>query len=62
MRATGREINDEFQKRLTKIASNLILNQTELARFNSQLLVRDYGTHIITSVDIGAALSQVCMS
>lgn len=33
-------------------------NRTKQAWYSAQLLVREYGTHIITSVDAGAALVQ----
>jgi len=52
-------LNDAARKRLHKIAASVILNRTEQARYDSQLFVRDYGTHVITSLDVGAALVQV---
>ncbi|XP_045211962.2 macrophage-expressed gene 1 protein-like [Mercenaria mercenaria] len=52
-------INDAFRARLRRIAAHLTLNRTDLARYESQLLVRDFGTHVITSIDVGAALVQV---
>ncbi|KAH3857758.1 hypothetical protein DPMN_100373 [Dreissena polymorpha] len=52
-------VSDAFRKRLYKIAASLLLNRTDLARYESQLLIRDYGTHVITSLDVGAALVQV---
>ncbi len=44
--------------RLLRIAAHHQLNRTSLATFESQLFVRDFGTHVITSVDVGATLSQ----
>lgn len=52
-------VNDAVKKRLHKIAASVLLNRTDLARYDSQLLVRDFGTHVITSIDVGAALVQV---
>jgi hypothetical protein len=33
--------------------------QERLARYESQLLVKDFGTHVITSIEAGASLEQV---
>ncbi|KAH3857755.1 macrophage-expressed gene 1 protein-like [Dreissena polymorpha] len=52
-------VNEAVKKRLHKIAASVLLNRTDLARFDSQLLVRDFGTHVITSIDVGAALVQI---
>ena len=52
-------VNDAFRNRLRKIAAHITLKRTDLARYESQLLVRDFGTHVITSLDVGAALVQV---
>ncbi|XP_053388385.1 macrophage-expressed gene 1 protein-like [Mercenaria mercenaria] len=51
-------LNEAFKARLRKIAAHLTLNRTDMARFESQLLVRDFGTHVTTSLDVGAALVQ----
>lgn len=52
-------LNSVFRSRLRKIAACITLNQTENAKYESQLLVRDFGTHVITSVDAGVALVQI---
>lgn len=52
-------LDDRFKARLKRIAANIVFNETELATYESQMLVRDFGTHVITSVDMGAALVQV---
>ncbi|XP_052801692.1 macrophage-expressed gene 1 protein-like [Mya arenaria] len=52
-------VNEAFRKRLYKIAASHMLNRTDQARYDSQLLVRDFGTHVITSIDVGAALVQL---
>ncbi|KAK3594369.1 hypothetical protein CHS0354_032878 [Potamilus streckersoni] len=48
-----------FRARLKRIAAHLELNRTSMARYESQLLIRDFGTHVIRSVDVGAALEQL---
>ncbi|KAJ8301570.1 hypothetical protein KUTeg_020557 [Tegillarca granosa] len=52
------ELNPSFRKRILSIAAHLQLNRTNMARYESQLLVRDFGTHVITSIDAGAAIVQ----
>lgn len=47
-----------FRKELTDIADRLENNQTRMATYLAELLVLNYGTHVITSVDAGAALIQ----
>ncbi|XP_061178925.1 macrophage-expressed gene 1 protein-like [Saccostrea echinata] len=52
-------LNPAFRKRLKNIAYYIQTNKTNMARYQSQLLVRDYGTHVISSVDAGAIISQL---
>ena len=52
-------LDDAFKARLRKIAAHIELNRTDLATYESQKVVRDFGTHVTTSVDMGAALVQV---
>ena len=52
-------VDDALKARLRKIAAHIEMNRTALATYESQLVVRDFGTHVITSVDIGAAMVQV---
>lgn len=47
-----------FKKQLLTIASHLENNQTRMADFLAEVLVLNYGTHTITSVDAGATLVQ----
>ena len=47
-----------FKSRLMQIAAELQNNRTKQAWYSAQLLVREYGTHIVTSVDAGATLVQ----
>ena len=49
----------EFKSRLLEIASHLQHNNTAYANFLAQILVRDFGTHYITSVKAGAVLAKV---
>lgn len=55
----GSALQPEFKSRLLEIASHLQYNNTQYANFLAQLLIRDYGTHYITSVNAGAILSKV---
>nr|XP_003464324.1 macrophage-expressed gene 1 protein [Cavia porcellus] len=52
------ELSWEFRKELMDISDRLENNQTRMATYLAELLVLNYGTHIITSVDAGAALIQ----
>ncbi|XP_053378742.1 macrophage-expressed gene 1 protein-like [Mercenaria mercenaria] len=52
----GYKLHPSFKSRLQKIAAHLMLNRTRLATYESQLLVRDYGTHVINNVELGATL------
>lgn len=48
-----------FKSRLLEIASHLQHNNTAYANFLAQILVRDFGTHYVTSVKAGAVLAKV---
>ncbi|XP_016055860.1 PREDICTED: macrophage-expressed gene 1 protein [Miniopterus natalensis] len=47
-----------FKKLLLDISDRLENNQTRMATYLAELLVLNYGTHVVTSVDAGAALVQ----
>ena len=47
-----------FKARIFDIAANLQNNNTGVAQYLAQLLVRDYGTHYLTALDAGAILAQ----
>lgn len=47
-----------FRSHVFDIANALENNNTRLANFLSETLILDYGTHVLTSVDAGAALVQ----
>ena len=49
-------LHPSFKSQILDIAVNIQNNNTEKARYLSQLLVRDFGTHVITSVLAGASL------
>ncbi|NXO52517.1 MPEG1 protein, partial [Aramus guarauna] len=54
----GAVLDKGFKKQLLTIASHLENNQTRMADFLAEVLVLNYGTHTITSVDAGASLVQ----
>jgi len=55
---SGTKLNPMFKKRLLDIASHIINNNADAARYLSELLVRDYGTHYLSAVHAGAILVQ----
>ena len=52
------KLHPVFKSRLFDVAANLQNNNTEFANYLAQLLVRDYGTHYLTSLEAGAILAQ----
>ncbi|KAL6085370.1 hypothetical protein STEG23_025954 [Scotinomys teguina] len=52
------ELSLGFKRELMEICDHLEKNQTKMATYLAELLVLNYGTHVITSVDAGAALVQ----
>lgn len=52
------ELSFGFTNALMDICDQLEKNQTKMATYLAELLVLNYGTHVITSVDAGAALVQ----
>ena len=52
------QLHPVFKARLFDMAANLQNNNTEFAHYLAQLLVRDYGTHYLTSLEAGAILAQ----
>ncbi|KAK3747446.1 hypothetical protein RRG08_015558 [Elysia crispata] len=49
-------LSPEFKSSLLGIATHLEMNQTDRARYESEVLVRSFGTHYLTSVTAGAGL------
>ena len=54
----GAQLHPAFKARLYDIAAYLQNNDTKQARFLSETIVRDYGTHCITSLEAGAVIEQ----
>ncbi|XP_054419642.1 macrophage-expressed gene 1 protein [Pteronotus mesoamericanus] len=52
------KLNWGIKKLLIDISDRLENNQTRMATYLAELLVLNYGTHVITSVDAGAVLIQ----
>ena len=53
------QLHPKFKNRLLDIAANLQNNKTDSAEYMIELLVRDFGTHVVTRVDAGAVLAQI---
>ncbi|XP_053158410.1 macrophage-expressed gene 1 protein [Hemicordylus capensis] len=51
-------LDEGFQRQLLTIASHLENNKTEMANYLAEVLVLNYGTHVVTGVDAGASLVQ----
>ncbi|XP_048340504.1 macrophage-expressed gene 1 protein [Sphaerodactylus townsendi] len=51
-------LDEGFRQQVIAIASHLERNQTRMADYLAEILVLNYGTHVITSVDAGASLVQ----
>ncbi|KAK3752245.1 hypothetical protein RRG08_064266 [Elysia crispata] len=49
-------LSPQFKSRLMSLAGRIELNQLEMAHYEAQLIVRDFGTHVLKSVTAGAAL------
>lgn len=54
--ASDAGINSVFRERLLKIAALMEENQSEMAKYESQVLIRDFGTNIISSILVGGSL------
>lgn len=52
-------LDDTFKERVLSIAGHLLFGRKHTARYESQLLIRDFGTHMVTSVDAGAAIYKI---
>ena len=53
------QLNPKFKSRLLDIAANLQNNYTVYAAYLCELLVRDYGTHVLRNIEAGAVISQI---
>lgn len=54
----GAALDKGFRQQLVALAGHLENNQTRMADYLAEVLVLNYGTHVITSVDAGASLVQ----
>ncbi|XP_062582635.1 macrophage-expressed gene 1 protein-like [Saccostrea cucullata] len=52
-------LNPEFRQQIQNIAENIQKNFSSVAEYESQVLVRDFGTHIVSSIDAGAVILQI---
>ena len=53
---SGTKLNPMFKTRLLDIAAHMMNNNSQIAHYLSELLVRDYGTHYLTAAHAGAIL------
>lgn len=51
-------LHPEFRKRVYEIAANLASGQENLAYYCAELLIRDFGTHYLTSIDVGGVFAK----
>ena len=54
----GAQLHPSFVSRLLDIVASIYDNNTANAHYLSELLVRDYGTHYVYSMDAGAVLAK----
>ena len=53
---SGTKLNPMFKTRLLDIAAHVLNNNSQIAHYLSELLVRDYGTHYLTAAHAGGIL------
>ena len=53
------ELHPKFRSKVYEIAASVQNNDTAAAKYLSELLVRDYGTHYITSLEAGAVFVKL---
>lgn len=53
------QLHPAFKSRVYDIASSIQNNNTDYAQYQAEMLIRDYGTHYVSSIDAGAILSQI---
>ena len=54
----GTNLHPTFKTRLLEIAAHMMNNNSQIAHYLSELLVRDYGTHYLTVAHAGGILVQ----
>ncbi|XP_069122644.1 macrophage-expressed gene 1 protein-like [Argopecten irradians] len=52
-------LHPAFRSRVMDIAKLIQTNEKDVARYESQLLIRDFGTHVLTGMDAGAVIAQI---
>ncbi|XP_071950893.1 macrophage-expressed gene 1 protein-like [Antedon mediterranea] len=52
-------LHPTFKSRVMNICANFQNNDTRMARYITQQLIRDYGTHVVTVVDVGGVYLQL---
>ncbi|XP_071951120.1 macrophage-expressed gene 1 protein-like [Antedon mediterranea] len=52
-------LHPTFKSRVMDICANFQNNDTRMARYLTQKLIRDYGTHVVTVVDVGGVYLQL---
>ncbi|XP_071951121.1 macrophage-expressed gene 1 protein-like [Antedon mediterranea] len=52
-------LHPTFKSRVMDICANFQNNDTRIARYLTQQLIRDYGTHVVTVVDVGGVYLQL---
>ncbi|XP_078259095.1 macrophage-expressed gene 1 protein-like [Rhinoraja longicauda] len=52
------QLDQGFKQQLIEIANHIENNQTKAAKYYAQLLVLNYGTHVLTGIDAGTSLVQ----
>ena len=53
---SGTKLNPMFKTRLLDIAAHMMNNNSQIAHYLSELLIRDYGTHYLMAAHAGAIL------
>ncbi|XP_048740334.2 macrophage-expressed gene 1 protein-like [Ostrea edulis] len=53
------QLDRSFRNRLLKIANHIQQNRKLSTKYESELLVRDFGTHVLTRVDAGSSIVKV---
>lgn len=55
------QLHPHFKSRIMDLTAYIQNKNTKVAHYLADELVRDYGTHVVTSIDAGAAISQTTM-
>ena len=56
--SSGIPLHPEFKRRVYEIAANYESGQADLADYYADLLIREYGTHFLTAVEVGGVLAK----